>query len=58
MTKRTMNVVKGAASGAAAGMLVSYLSKNLGGKHEIKKKAEKALGAMNTIVDTVTYMFK
>lgn len=60
MTKKTVNVVKSAAGGAAAGMLVGYLGKNIAGtsKKELKKKAEKAMDTMNDIVDTVSYMFK
>lgn len=58
MKERTKSVMKGAAGGAAAGMLVSFLGRGSGNKKELKKKAEKALGTMSNIVDTVTYMFK
>ena len=59
MTKKAMNIVKGVTGGMAAGMLVGYLGKNFtGSKRELKKKAGKAVDAMNEIVDTVSYMFK
>ena len=59
MTKSTAKVLKGVTAGAAAGMAVGYLGKNMtDNKKQLKKKAGKAIETFSDIVDTVSYMFK
>ena len=59
MTKRTTNVLKGAAGGAAVGLMMGYLGKNaVGSKKDIKKKAGKAMESLSNVMDTVAYLFK
>lgn len=54
-----MNVVKGAAIGLAAGMAVGYFGKKTVDENpKLKKKANKALHTMESIMDTAQYMFK
>lgn len=54
-----MNVVKGAAIGLAAGMAVGYIGKKtVDDNPKLKKKANKALHTMESIMDTAQYMFK
>ena len=54
-----MNVVKGAAIGLAAGMAVGIISKNaVDNNPKLKKKANKAMRTMESIMDTAQYMFK
>ena len=54
-----MNVVKGAAIGLAAGMAVGIIGKNaVDNKPKLKKKANKAMRTMESIMDTAQYMFK
>lgn len=54
-----MNVVKGAAIGLAAGMAVGIIGKNaVDNNPRLKKKANKAMRTMESIMDTAQYMFK
>jgi uncharacterized membrane-anchored protein YhcB (DUF1043 family) len=54
-----MEMVKGAAIGMAAGMAVGYLGKKtVDANPKLKKKANKALHTMESIMDTAQYMFK
>lgn len=54
-----MNVVKGAAIGLAAGMAVGVIGKNaVDNNPKLKKKANKAMRTMESIMDTAQYMFK
>lgn len=54
-----MNVVKGAAIGLAAGMAVGIAGKNAVDRNpKLKKKANKAMRTMESIVDTAQYMLK
>ena len=54
-----MNVVKGAAIGLAAGMAVGIIGKNaVDNNPKLKKKANKAMKTMESIMDTAQYMFK
>ncbi len=58
-SKPFMNMVKGAAIGMAAGMAVGYLGKkSVDENPKMKKKADKALHTMESIMDTAQYMFK
>ena len=55
----TMNVVKGVAGGMLAGMAVGYVGKKMmDGKPKLKKKANKVMGTMGSIIDTAQYIFK
>ena len=59
MTKSTTKVLKGITAGAAAGMAMGYLGKNLTyNKKQLKKKANKAMETFSDVIDTVSYMFK
>ena len=59
MTKSTAKVLKGITAGAAAGMAVGYLGKNMtDNKKQIKKKAGKAMETFSDVIDTMSYMFK
>lgn len=54
-----MTLAKGAAIGMAAGMAVGYLGKkSFDDNPKMKKKADKAMNAMESIIDTAQYMFK
>lgn len=54
-----MNVVKGAAIGLVAGMAVGIVGKNaVDNNPKLKKKANKAMRTMESIMDTAQYMFK
>ncbi len=54
-----MNMVKGAAIGLAAGMAVGYMGKKtFENNPKFRKKANKALHTMESIMDTAQYMFK
>ena len=54
-----MNVVKGAAIGLAAGMAVGVIGKNaFDNNPKLKKKANKAMRTVESIMDTAQYMFK
>ena len=54
-----MNVVKGAAIGLAAGMAVGIIGKNaVDNNPKLKKKANKAMRTMESIMDPAQYMFK
>ena len=54
-----MNVVKGAAIGLAAGMAVGIAGKNaVDSNPKLKKKANKAMRTVESIMDTAQYMFK
>lgn len=54
-----MNMVKGAALGIAAGMAVGYIGKkSVESNPRLKRKANRALRTVESIVDTAQYMFK
>lgn len=54
-----MNVVRGVAGGMLAGMAVGYAGKKMmDGKPKMKKKVNKAIGTVGSIIDTAQYMFK
>ncbi|MGN0490892.1 hypothetical protein [Ruminococcus sp.] len=54
-----MNVVKGAAIGLAAGMAVGVIGKNaVDNNPKLKKKANKAMRTVESIMDTAQYMLK
>ncbi len=54
-----MNMVKGVALGMAAGMAVGYMGKKtVEDNPKLKKKANKALRTVESIVDTAQYMFR
>lgn len=54
-----MNVARGIAGGMLAGMAVGYAGKKMmDGKPKMKKKANKVMGTVGTIIDTAQYMFK
>ena len=54
-----MNVVKGAAIGLAAGMAVGIIGKNaVDNNPKLKKKANKDMRTVESIMDTAQYMFK
>ena len=54
-----MNVVKGAAIGLAAGMAVGIIGKNaVDNNPKLKKKANKAMRTMESIMDTAQDLFK
>ena len=54
-----MNVVKGAAIGLAAGMAVGIIGKNaVDSNPKLKKKANKAMRTVESIMDTAQYMIK
>ncbi len=54
-----MNVVKGAAIGLAAGMAVGIVGKNMVDNNpKLKRKANKAMRTVETIMDTANYMLK
>lgn len=58
-SKPFMSLVKGAAIGMAAGMAVGYLGKkSVDDNPKMKRKADKAMHAMESIMDTAQYMFK
>ena len=58
-TSTAMNVARGVAGGMLAGMAVGYVGKKMiDGKPKMKKKANKMIGTMGTILDTAQYMFK
>lgn len=59
MYKKTMNAAKLIGIGAAVGMATYCVgSKMYGNKKCIKRKAGKAIHAMEDIVDGIQYMFK
>lgn len=54
-----MNMVKGAAIGMAAGMAVGYVGKKtMENNPKLRKKANRALRTVESLVDTAQYMFK
>ncbi len=54
-----MNMVKGAAIGLAAGMAVGIVGKNAVDRNpKLKKKANKAIKTVESIMDTAQYMFR
>lgn len=53
------NMVKGAVLGMAAGMAVGIAGKNMiDNNPKFKKKANKAMRTVESIMDTAQYMFK
>ncbi|MEE1219348.1 MAG: hypothetical protein U0L20_05445 [Ruminococcus sp.] len=54
-----MNMAKGIMLGMAAGVAMGYAGKKaVDNNPKLKKKANKALHTMESIVDTAQYMFK
>lgn len=54
-----MNIVKGAAIGLAAGVAVGIAGKNaVDNNPRLKKKANKAMRTVESIMDTAQYMFR
>lgn len=54
-----MNIVKGAAIGMAAGVAVGYVGKKaVDNNPKLKRKANKAIRTVESIMDTAQYMFK
>ncbi len=54
-----MNMVKGAALGLAAGMAVGIIGKSaVDNNPKLKKKANKAMRTVESIMDTAHYMLK
>ncbi len=60
MNNSVMNTVKGVALGMAAGMAAGYIGKKMmtNNKKSLKKKANRALREMGSMIDTASYMFK
>lgn len=59
MVKNNKSTVRGISAGIAAGLLAGYLGKKMPtSKHQLKKKANKAISSMSDVLDTVNYMFK
>lgn len=59
MNKQMMNIAKGAAIGMVAGVAMGYMGKKAADDSpKLRKKANKAYKALETIVDTAQYMFK
>lgn len=54
-----MNVVKGAAIGLAAGLAVGIAGKNAVDRNpRLKRKANKAMRTVESLMDTAQYMFR
>ncbi len=54
-----MNIVKGAAIGIAAGVAMGYVGKkSMDNNPKLRKKANRALRTMESLVDTAQYMFR
>lgn len=59
MDNTVMNMVKGASLGMIAGIAVGVAGKNMVEKNpKMKKKADKAMRTMGSIIDTAQYMLK
>ena len=60
MAKGAMNVVKGVTLGMVAGATAGLVGKKMldNNKKSIKKKANRALKEMGSMLDTASYMFK
>lgn len=58
-TNSMMNMVKGAMIGLVAGVCVGAIGKNVVDNNpKMKKKANKAIHTMESMLDTAHYMFK
>lgn len=54
-----MNIVKGAAIGMAAGVAMGYVGKkSMDNNPKLRKKANRALRTVESLVDTAQYMFR
>lgn len=54
-----MNIVKGAAIGIAAGVAMGYVGKkSMDNNPKLRKKANRALRTVESLVDTAQYMFR
>lgn len=54
-----MNIVKGAAIGMAAGVAMGYVGKkSMDSNPKLRKKANRALRTVESLVDTAQYMFR
>ncbi|MBQ1977446.1 MAG: hypothetical protein II225_01720 [Ruminococcus sp.] len=60
MSKTAMNLVKGVTLGMVAGATAGLVGKKMldNNKKSIKKKANRALKEMGSMLDTASYMFK
>ena len=60
MAKTAMNLVKGVTLGMLAGATAGLVGKKMldNNKKSIKKKANRALKEMGSMLDTASYMFK
>ncbi len=60
MAKTAMNLVKGVTLGMVAGATAGLVGKKMldNNKKSIKKKANRALKEMGSMLDTASYMFK
>lgn len=60
MASKAMGVIKGVAVGMASGMVVGYVGKNMMNmsKHNMKRKANRAINTMENIASTAKYIFK
>lgn len=54
-----MNIVKGAAIGMMAGVAMGYVGKkSMDNNPKLRKKANRALRTVESLVDTAQYMFR
>lgn len=60
MASGAMNTMKNVALGVAAGMAAGYVGSKVlkNNKKTLKKKANRALREMGSMMDTASYMFK
>lgn len=60
MAKTAMNMVKGVTLGMVAGAAAGLVGKKMldKNKNSMKKKANRALKEMGSMLDTASYMFK
>lgn len=59
MNNHTMNIVKVASVGLLAGMAAGYAGKKMIDQNpKMKKKANKAMQTVSSIIDTAQYMMK
>ncbi len=60
MNNSLMSTVKSVALGVAAGMAAGYIGRKMmaDNKKSLKKKANRALREMGSMIDTASYMFK
>lgn len=59
MSKNTMGIMKGMGVGLAVGMAAGFTgSQMMKNNKQMKRKANKALDAMGSLIDNVQYMMK